>query len=40
MEIIEAGVLDERRSFDFNRSIVPNMMSMNKLLQGLTGPAE
>ena len=35
VDIIETGFLDERRPFDLNRSIVPDMMSMNKLLQGL-----
>lgn len=35
VDIIETGFLDERRPFDFNRSIVPDMKSMNKLLQGL-----
>ena len=35
VDMIETGFLDERRPFDLNRSIVPDMMSMNKLLQGL-----
>lgn len=35
VDIIETGFLDERRCFDSNRSIVPDMASMNELLKGL-----
>lgn len=35
VEIIETGFIDERRPFDIDRSIVPDVKSMNRLLQGL-----
>ncbi|MCR4650580.1 MAG: aldolase catalytic domain-containing protein [Lachnospiraceae bacterium] len=35
VEYIEVGFLDERRPFDMDRTIVPDAMSMNKLLGGL-----
>ncbi len=35
VEFIELGFIDERRSFDMNRSIAPNTAAFNRIFQGL-----